>query len=281
MFPQRRAGPILWAMEYVEPELTYLVLDFRKERETRTCLESIKTYTKFPHKVIYLHNGREADYPTKFFDEGLIDQLIQTRKNTGLAIGTRDLFAASFSPWSFYLQNDQTLKRDFAQEEFDEIKRMIGTQLRSPEDGSVWTVKSVDLAGGMAGLHTYSERAHIIPTVFYKQMEFEQNLNHRGAGPYHEAPWREKQVQDLYKAQKYMHYTYPNVLVNDDGDTSVRENPDGSVWEHNVDTNAFRLVQGPIRERCDYPPFTDSEWDEVLKTQSWPEWQVPERRKRS
>ena len=278
MFPQKRAGPILWAMEYVEPELTYLVLDFRKERETRACLESVKTYTKFPHKVIYLHNGRETDYPKKFLDEGLFDQLIQTRKNTGLGIGTRDLFAASFSPWSFYLQNDQTLKRDFTEEEFGRIKKILGTPYDSP-DRSVWTVVSVDLAGGMAGLHRYSERAHIIPTSFYKKLE-EKGLNHRGAGPYHEDPWREAQVQELYKTNRWMHYTYPEPLVNDDGDTSVRENPDGSVWEHNVDTNSFRLVQGPIRERCDYPPFTDSEWDEVLKTQSWPEWRIPERRKR-
>src|SRR3989344_645427 len=61
---------------YEEPELTYLVLDFLKEPETRRCLESVKTYTKFPHKVIYLHNGRETDYPKKFLDEGLFDQLI-------------------------------------------------------------------------------------------------------------------------------------------------------------------------------------------------------------
>jgi len=266
-------------MEYTEPELTYLVLDFRKEKETRACLESIKKHTHFRHKIIYLHNGIEVEYPYELFREGLLDQFIQTRTNNGLGLGTRDLFAASFSPWSFYLQNDQTLKRDFMQGEFDEIKRMIETRLQSPEDGSVWTVASVDLAGGMAGLHRYSERAHIIPTSFYKKLE-EKGLNHRGAGPYHEDPWREAQVQELYKTNRWMHYTYPEPLVNDDGDTSVRENPDGSVWEHNVDTNALRLVQGPVRERCDYPPFTDSEWDEVLKTQSWPGWQVPERRKR-
>ena len=267
-------------MDYREPELTYLVLDFRKERETRNCLASIKKHTKFEHKIIYLHNGIGVDYPYKLFHEGLVDYFFQTRVNNGLAIGTRDLFAASFSPWSFYLQNDQTLKRDFTQDEFEEIKKIIGTEYRSPKDGTPWRAMSVDLAGGMAGLHTYSERAHIVPTNFYKKIEFEQKLNHRGAGPYHEAPWRERQVQDFYKAQKYMHYTYPNVLVNDDGDTSVRENPDGSIWEHHADTNGVRLVRGPIKEKNDHPPFTDAEWGQVLNTQSWPEWQVPERRKK-
>jgi hypothetical protein len=267
-------------MEYTEPELTVLVLDFRKERETRRCLESVKKHLKVSHKIIYLHNGVGVDYPYELFREGLIDQFIQTKKNNGLDVGTRDLFAASFSPWSFYLQNDQTLKRDFTQEEFDQIKNMIGQQLQSPEDGSVWTVKSVDLAGGMAGLHTYSERAHIVPTAFYKKLE-EAGLNYGGAGPYHHVRWREGQIQDFYKTQHFLHYTYPNVLVNDDGDTSIRENPDGSIWEHHADTNGVRLVRGPIKEKNDHPPFTDLEWEQVLKTQSWPEWQVPERRKRS
>ena len=122
--------------EYKEPELTYLVLDFLKEPETRRCLESIKAHTKFPHKVIYLHNGFFADvkHPQKFLAEGLCDQLIQTSKNTGLGIGTRDLFAASFSPYSFYLQNDQFLNRDFTQEEFRDRLRELDL-LDGREDG--------------------------------------------------------------------------------------------------------------------------------------------------
>jgi hypothetical protein len=266
-------------MEHVEPELTVLVLDFRKERKTRVCLESVRKYLQCSHKIVYLHNGAGPEYPYELFREGLVDQIIQTRTNGGLAVGTRDLFAASFSPWSFYLQNDQYLTRTFTQEEFDEIKSMFGQTLQNPQNGSLWTVKSVDLAGGMAGLHTYSERAHIIETEFYKQME-RTGLNYRGAGPYHAAPWRERQIQDFYREQKFLHYTYAKPLVFDNGDTSVRENPDGSVWEHNVDTNAVRLVTGPVKEPSDYPPFTAAEWSEILKTQAWPKWQVPERRKR-
>src|SRR3989338_11219459 len=114
--------------EYAEPELSYLVLDFLKEEETRRCLESVKRHTKFSHKVIYLHNG-PAEYPARFLKEGLCDQLIQTSTNTGLGIGTRDLFAAPFSPYSFYLQNDQFLNRDFMQEEFRALVAMIGQQL--------------------------------------------------------------------------------------------------------------------------------------------------------
>ena len=263
--------------EYKEPELTYLVLDFLKEPETRRCLESIKAHTKFPHKVIYLHNGFFADvkHPQKFLAEGLCDQLIQTSKNTGLGIGTRDLFAASFSPYSFYLQNDQFLNRDFTQEEFKSLTAMIGQQLRSPDDGLVWTVQSVDLAGGVWGLHKYTERAHLMPTAFYKQMEAAGMLGHYGAGPYDDGPWREEQIQTFYKKNRYLHYTYPNRFITDFGHRSVRENKDGSLWSQEPDTKKLTLLRGPVRERASYPKLSDEEWEQVIKTQSWPADAVP------
>ena len=266
-------------MHYHEPELTYLILDFRKESETRRALESIKKHTLFPHKVIYLHNGLNDTYPYTLFRDGLVDQFVQTRHNTGLGIGTRDLFAASFSPFSFYLQNDQYLKRDFTHEEFTRITKMFGTLLVSPHDGTPWTVLSVDLAGGMWGLHGYSERAHIIPTATYKKWEADAMLGFHGAGPYHTGPWREEQIQNFYKAHKYLHFTYPEPLVVDNGHRAIRENADGSIWEHKTETGELRLVRGPIKAAAEYPRFTREEWARVIASQSWPEWQIPEREK--
>ena len=260
--------------EYKEPELTYLVLDFLKEPETRRCLESIKRHTKFPHKVIYLHNG-PAEYPVNFLKEGLCDQLIQTSTNTGLGIGTRDLFAASFSPYSFYLQNDQFLNRDFTQEEFKSLTAMIGQQLRSPDDGLVWTVQSVDLAGGVWGLHKYTERAHLIPTTFYKQLEASGLLGYHGAGPYDDGPWREEQIQTFYKKNRYLHYTYPDRFITDFGHRSVRENKDGSLWSQEPDTKKLTLLRGPVHKRASWPKLNDEEWAGVLRTQNWPQDTVP------
>ena len=284
--------------EYKEPELTYLVLDFLKEPETRRCLESIKRHTKFPHKVIYLHNGPVVEqehttgrnpqseqehttgqgplpYPARFLAEGLCDQLIQTSTNTGLGIGTRDLFAASFSPYSFYLQNDQFLNRDFTQEEFKSLTAMIGQQLRSPDDGLVWTVQSVDLAGGVWGLHKYTERAHLIPTTFYKQLEASGLLGYHGAGPYDDGPWREEQIQTFYKKNRYLHYTYPNRFITDFGHRSVRENKDGSLWSQEPDTKKLTLLRGPVHKRASWPKLNDEEWAGVLRTQNWPQDTVP------
>lgn len=268
-------------MKYEEKPLAYLVLDFRKEEETRKCLESIKKHTLFPHAVIYLHNGENPLYPYSLFREGLVDHFIQTKENTGLGIGTRDLFAACFSPYALYLQNDQFLKRDFKEEEFRAVTNIIGQAFRSPHDGSVWTAQSVDLAGGMWGLHGYSERAHILPTKFYKKLEDELPLSPYGAGPYDQAPWREEQIQKYYQKNKYLHFTYPEPLVIDNGHRAVRQNNDGSVWEHKTNTHELRLVSGPVLSRDNYPNFTDEEWDSVLRTQSWPEWHIPKKQRNS
>ena len=265
------------AAHYSEPELTYLILDFQKEPETRRAIESVRRHTLFAHKIIYLHNGANSDYAYSLFKEGLVDQFIQTRHNTGLGIGTRDLFAASFSPYSFYLQNDQYLTRDFSQEEFGRITSMIGKKLVSPHDQSAWTILSVDLAGGMWGLHGYSERGHIMPTATYKRIEADGMLGYHGAGPFHEGPWREEQIQKWYKHSRYLHYTYEQPFVADNGHRAIRENADGSLWEHRTENGALRLIRGPVRARAEHPRLTELEWENVLRTQSWPEWQIPER----
>lgn len=255
--------------EYKEPELTFLVLDFKKEVESRLCLKSIKRHVKFPHKVIYLHNGGDENYPIRFLNDGLVDQFIQTKDNNGLGIGTRDLFAASFSQYSFYLQNDQFIFRDFTQEEFDRIKAAF---YQNTSDNRI--VKTVSLAGSPCGVGVYSERAHIIKTEDYKRFEFSGLLGYHGAGKYHNGPWREEQIQTYYKDNGFVHYPW-DVLVQDNGKRAIRQNPDGSVWEHFPDTKQLWLKSGPVKEPHVYPKFTAEEWANVIATQNWPAGKIP------
>jgi len=257
--------------EYKEPELTIVVLDFLKETETRLCLESIKRHVKFSVKTILYHNGNGAEYPYQFFREGLCDTLIQTQKNEGLGIGTRDTFNAVFSPWTLSLQNDQIIGRDFTQEEFDKIKQYFDAGY----NGNI--IKSISLAGPVCGQGIYSERCHIIKTDFYKWME--KGLPYHGCGPYHDGEWRESYIQRLYKANSLIHFTDWPALVVDNGRSAKRQNPDGSLWEHQPDRKGLRLINGPVRDRYVYPYFTPEEWDYVISTQSWPEWQIPEKEK--
>ncbi len=257
---------------YSEPVLSVLVLDFLKKWETCMCLESVKRHIKVPYKVIYLHNG-PADYPVALLREGLVDQLIQTKINTGLAIGTRDLFAACFSEYALYLQNDQVIGRDLVKEEYQDIVRSIGTFTDTVEGSEV---KSVSVAGSPCGKGVYSERAHFICTQAYRTWEHHNLLGYHGAGPYHDGPWREAQIQKIYREEGWVHYEWPAPLVIDNGRRAVRQNPDGSIWTHEPDTKRAWLLQGPVKERHIYPRFSEAEWTEVLSTQVWPDGLIPE-----
>lgn len=269
---------------YTEPVLSILVLDYLKEVETRLCLESIKRHVKVPYKVIYHHNG-EADYPVLLLKEGLVDHLIQSKTNAGLGIGTRNLFAASFSPYSLYLQNDQYLHSDLTEEVFSYLIGMLGGKMMlvtkdapDPQD-SGWTITSISLAGQPCGPSVYSERAHLVPTAFYKSMEA-NGLPYHGAGPYHDGQWREATIQKLYEENRFIHATHLTPMVTDNGRRALRENPDGSKWLHFPDTKQCWLLEGPVKERHVYPRFTESEWNEVLATQTWPAGLIPEQERK-
>lgn len=259
--------------EYKEPELTIIVLDFQREVESCLCLKSVKRHVKFPVKVIYYHNGR-AEYPYKFYQEGLCDTFVQTLRNEGLGIGTRDLYRMVFSPFVMTLQSDQIIGRDFTQGEFDQIKNVWGN---SKYIDPFTNIASISLAGPVCSKGVFSERAGIMKTDFYQYMESSIPLGYSGCGPYDGAmQWREGQIQDYYKSQGIIHHTEWPALVIDNGRTSERENPDGSRWRHFPDTKQLWLISGPVKEKNVYPKFTDSEWESVLKTQTWEPGKIPE-----
>lgn len=255
-------------MNYKESLVSFLVLDFLKEQDTKQCLYSIRERVKFDdYQIIYLHNGKDAEYPYELFKCGLIDKFIQTKKNNGLGIGTKELFNSCFSEYAFYLQNDQILGRDFVEHELNELISSLNIR-DNPR------IRSIGLAGNICGYGIYSERAHFIKTEFYKEMEKHIPLGFHGAGPYHDGQWREGQIQKFYEEMDYTHMLWKQMVI-DNGKQAIRENPDGSQWKHLPDTKELFLMKGPIKEKFVYPKFTDEEWNDVIKTQSWPEWKIP------
>lgn len=255
---------------YEDPLLSVLVLDFLKEAETRMCLESIRRHVKVPHRVVYHHNG-PGDYPAVLLKDGLVDQLVQTRVNWGLGLGTRALFAATFSPYSLYLQNDQFLIRDYTEYDLGAMAALL-----DGPSGPGRRVVSISLAGAPCGDGVYSERAHLIRTDVYRAWEGAGCLGYHGAGPFHEGPWREEQIQTLYRAHGGVHMIWPQPFVADNGSRAIRENPDGSLWQHYPDTKALWLLRGPVKQRHVYPRFTENEWTQVIETQAWPAGAIPE-----
>lgn len=246
--------------------INYLVLDFNKPDELRICLESIRHFTEFDHKIIVCANGGEQDYHWDYYKSGLIDKLILRKDNGGLGLGTLDLFRYSSSEWSLYVQNDQYLGRKFAKEELD---RMIYLFDYVPY------IKSISLAGNQNN-GNFSERAHLINTKFYNSIP---GILGWGAGPYHNGEWAEETVNNLYKKNNYKHYIWENPLFIDNGHSAVRQNPDGSLWKHHPDDKKLWLLKGPVKEKFIYPNFTDLEWETVIKDQFWGPGQIPEREK--
>lgn len=256
-------------MEYKEPQVSFLVLDFQKEIESYLCLKSIKKYVKFPYKVIYLHNGK-SDYCNKFYNEGLVDTLINTKENQGLGISTRDLIAICQSEFFIYLQNDQYIARDFLQEELNSMLWKLNTINQYEQN-----ISSISLAGSPCGKDIYSERCHIMRTRDYKKWEDQELLGHHGAGPYHEGEWREAQIQKIYKEEHRIHYEWPQPLVADNGVFAVRENKDKSIWAHRTDLKSLFNIVKPTEKNSVYPKFTDEEWNLALGV-GWPDGKIPE-----
>lgn len=261
---------------FPEPKVSFLVLDYKKPQESRLLLESLKRHVKFNHKVIYLHNGLES-YPQNYLNEGLIDQLIITKDNNGLGLGTRNLFAACFSQYAIYVQNDQILGRDFGEEELEYLISFL--PYRSDIPDSIPWVRSISLAGAPCGEGIYSERAHLIETSTYFEWEHEYMMPYGGAGPYDSEEWREGYIQNLYKKYNWKHHIYHSPMFVDNGVFATRQNPDGSIWCHRTDTKSLWNIVKPKEKHPTYPKFTDEEWEIALGDTGWPDSQIPNKEK--
>ncbi len=255
-------------MTYTEPHLAILVLDFRRPIESRLCLESIKHHVKVPHTVIFCDNGSGEDYSLQFVREGLVDQLIVNRDSRGLGLGTKDLFslAAPFT-LSLYLQNDQLLIADLT----EEFILAFCTPMYQGEP----KVVSVSLAGAPCGRGAYSERAHLIETNFYQNIERLAGLGYHGAGPYHDGPWREEQMQGLYRTQGWAHYTDFPPIVLDNGVYAVRDMKEGGLWCHRTDSKALWCITPPTVKNPVYPKLTQEEF-ELAARGCWEDGRIPE-----
>lgn len=246
----------------MEP-IDILILDFNKQVESQILLDSLFEYIKFPVNIIFLDNGSLEDYSEIFLRKKLINQLIKNPKNEGLGTGTRQLFEASRNKYSLYIQNDQYLGRNFSE---TEIKGLINIFNLDQN------IKSIALAGDVCGDSIYSERAHLINNEFYRSLE---PLSEGGAGPKHNLIWREEQIQKIYKDNQYKHFIYQYPMFVDNGKRAIRQNPDGSQYIHFPDTKQLKVLVYP-KEKFIYPKWSDAEWERVIKTQYWPDWEIPE-----
>lgn len=200
-------------------QVSYLVLDFNKIKETQTCVESIRTNTKFKdYEIVLLSNGGNQHYTYELYKRNLIDRLLLYKRNMGCGVGTHDLFNASKSEYSIYVQNDQFLGREFTQEELDLLKNELNQE-----------TKLVDLSGGAGHSDKYSERAHIVKTEFYNNLHLKC---YGGPGPFEKIwQWSEGGASYAFWDEDYkIKHDWPTLFGNN-GYRSIREKEDGEVIE--------------------------------------------------
>lgn len=241
---------------------SFLVLDYKKEKETRECLESIKKHALFPHKIVLLDNGGGGDYCWNLYKEGLCDILISKRDGDGGGVGQVDLFRYCDTPYAYFVQNDQKLIRDITEDTNNKFIELL-------KNG----YKCVDLNGDQSHRGVWTDRAHFIDVNFFNSLS---PYPLGGPGPLHHLRWNENYLQEVFSCNSHQIAHIGPLFFEDCGKLSIRKNPDGSVWEIRPDTKGVKLVSGPVREKYLFPEFTEKEWQFVLESQNWSEWKIPE-----
>tara|TARA_Y100000593_G_scaffold62397_1_gene115599 strand:- start:666 stop:1484 length:819 start_codon:yes stop_codon:yes gene_type:complete len=242
----------------------YLLLDYNRPLEAEHLLTSIRDNSEFDYSVSYLSNGGEQDYVRDFESKGLIDNLILNSRNTGCGAGTIQLFSQCQSKYALYIQVDHVLNFKIDTKTVEQWGKLLETG----------EYHCVDLAGDQGKPRGgYSERAQFIETSFYNSIPKAIG----GPGPWSNMPWTEANVSDFFNTNnlKIAHvFCEGRPIFGDTGKWSMRSNPDGSVWRQKSDTKQVWMIKPPT-EKWGFPAFTDTEWEEIIKTQSWPDGKLP------
>lgn len=242
--------------------LSFLVLDFLKEEESRICLESLKRHVKIPCKIIYLDNGGRQKYSWSFIENDLCDVLISKKNGNGGGFGQTDLFRYCDTEFAIFLQNDQELIQDITEETNNKFIELLNNGY-----------KCIDLNGDQSRRGAWTDRAHFIDVKFFNSLAPFPN---GGPGPFHHLRWNENYLQEIFQKNNYQIAHVGPLYFKDCGKNSIRANPDGSLWEIKPDTKGVKLSNGPVKEKYVFPEFTDEEWNEVLTSQNWPDWKIPQ-----
>ncbi len=239
---------------------SFLILDFLKYKESRSCLESIKKHALFPHLTIYLDNGGFGEvYPNQFYIEELCDILIRKKEGNGGGCGQTDLIRFCPTEYFFFIQNDQELTIDLTGAHIDYFIGLL-------ENG----YDCVDLNGDQSRNGIWTDRAHFMKTSFFNSLGPFPN---GGPGLDH-LKWNEQYLQEKFKENNYKIAHINPVPFKDCGKWSVREAGDG-LYKHRCDTKEMHVLKTPTYITEPYPPFDkDLEWPAVLSGE-WKNGEIP------
>lgn len=244
---------------YIKPDLSVLVLSFRRPSETRECLESIRNHVKIPYNLIYLENGGASDYAWELHKEGLCDVLISKWQGYGGGMGQIDIFRYCNTEYALFVQSDQTMEYDLTQDTFSTFVELLKTH------------ECIDLNGDQSRKGIWTDRAHMVRTKLLNNMDLEKNA---GFGPGRDdGKWNEQYIQEVFANNNYKISHIRPVMFKDNGKWSTREAGDG-LFQHRCDTKEMYIIKYPTYKTEVYPPFDESEWKLVLSGK-WVDGTIP------
>jgi glycosyltransferase involved in cell wall biosynthesis len=254
-------------------EISCVILDFYREKESRVLLESLKENLKFKCDIVFYDNGTPDNYSEKFLEEGLITKLIKQEKNRGCGPATAHIYEMATTPFVLYLQCDHEL-----------VEPLHGEQIMNAiqwlRDG---IFHCIDMAGNQ-GQGRFSERANIMGVDFYNKIP-KGSLG--GPGITNDEKYVEEWVQDYFSENDCRIAHIQPTFFADRGYYSVRQLADDDLCTiHSCySKEIWRMTNEIPKRRYDiFPPLNDNEWhrfDELIpvwktgKRGYIPESQVP------
>ncbi len=240
-------------------KVSFLILDYKKEYETRNCLNSIKKNALFPYRTILLDNGSNDNYPWNIYKEGMCDVLISKKNGMGGGYGQTDLIRYCNTPYFFFVQNDQTLSLSLTEKHLDYFIDLLNNGYHC-----------VDLNGDQSRKGVWTDRAHFMKTEVFNNLGPFPN----GGPGLDGIPWNEEYLQKKFQENNYKIAHVTPAPFSDEGRTSIREAGDG-LYKHNCDDKRLWILKQPTYITEPYPPFDkEFEWPKVLKGE-WEQGSIP------
>ena len=246
-------------MDDFSDKLTIGILDFCQEQESRRALEALKKNLEFKAHILFIDNGTPQGYSQKFLDEGLVDELVINKENSGCGPATVQMYDICKTPYLLYHQSDQELEVHFAAETLTRLLKML-------EDGEY---QCIDLAGNQGG-GNFSERANIMNVDFYRHIP-KGTLG--GPGITNAEKYVEQWVQEYFKDNGFK--IWHGYAFADRGYYSVRQlgKDDPCILKHHCWTKEMWVLTEPPKKKYEvYPNLTEDEWIDMLLGQ-WPRWE--------
>jgi len=213
---------------------------------------------------LFIDNGTPKPYSQKFLDEGLVDELVVNKKNTGCGPATVQMYDICKTPYLIYIQSDQKLTEKIGASMMDTFIELLDN-----------SCNCIDLAGGQND-GNFSERANMINVEFYKKIP-KETLG--GPGITNAEKYVEEWVGDYFKDNNLKIAKVSPTFFSDEGYYSVRQlsQDDPCILKHSCWTKEIWMLTEPPKRRHEvYPPLNDEEWEKLL-IGDFPKWKNNER----